>query len=209
MTRLSDEFRTGLELAALAYERALSPAARAYLYGRGLTDEVIARYRLGQVDGSVAEHVSYSGMISMPYVTKLGGVTSLKFRQLASDKEPKYLTPYPTRIFNPIALDRAEALGYVAICEGELDAIVLDALCGIPAVGVPGVETYKAHPEWKEMLRGFSRVLMFPDPDEAGKRLASQILSDLDTAHVVALPGDVNETYLQIGSDKIREIAGV
>jgi DNA primase len=148
-------------------------------------------------------------MISMPYITKLGGVVSLKFRQINPDREPKYLTPYPTRMYNTLALDRAEHRGYVALTEGEYDSIILDAFCDIPAVSIPGVETYKHHPEWKELFRGFNRVLMFADPDEAGQRLASQVLRDLDTAQLVALPGDVNETYLSHGADAIRELAGL
>jgi DNA primase len=210
VTRLSDELRASLESAATRYNWALreDSSALSYLHGRGILPAVGDAWRLGAVDGSIPEHASYKGWICIPYITRLGGVVSLKFRRLDGG-EPKYIGLYPTRLYNTMAFDRAERLGYVAVCEGELDAIVLDALAGIPAVAVPGVETWKAHPEWKEIFRGFSRVLVFPDPDEPGARLAAEILRDLDTAHTVALPGDVNETFLQHGADIIREAAGL
>src|SRR5580704_13147941 len=150
--RLSDEFRNGLDIAARAYAETLfipGSQAQSYLLGRGIAPEVADAYRLGEVDGSIPEHASYKGWISIPYLTKLGGVVSLKFRRI-SGEGVKYIGPYPTRIYNTLAFERAEQLGYIGICEGEIDAITTDSLCGIPTVGIPGVETWKAHPEWKE-----------------------------------------------------------
>ena len=109
----------------------------------------------------------------------------------------------------------------MAICEGEFDAIVLDSLVGIPAIAIPGTETWKAHPEWREMLAGFSRVLIFADQDEdrtgpdgkvrnPGRELGQLLTRELDTAQLVSLPAkDVNETYLQYGADRIREVVGL
>jgi DNA primase len=162
------------------------------------------------VDGGIPEHAASTGWISIPYLTRLGGVVQLKFRRLSGDG-PKYLgSGGQPRIYNTMALDLADQLGYVAICEGEFDALILDAYCGIPAVGIPGVDTWASRPEWREIFAGYSRVLVFADPDEPGQKLASRVLRDLDTAHLVALPGaDVNETYLAKGADYIREAAGV
>lgn len=214
MPPLSEEFRRSLDTAASRYHMELlvpgSPALN-YLLGRGIDRRTIGVYRLGVVDGTIPEHANYKGWISIPYLTRLGGVVSLKFRRLGGDG-PKYIGPYPTRLYNTMAFDRAEQLGYVAICEGEFDAIILDGLCAIPAVAIPGVETWKAHPEWRELFAGFTRVLIFADQDEPGKGLTKQLISSLDTAQLVALPGDVkdvNETYLKYGADTIREVAGV
>ena|SRR5579872_861243 len=220
--RLSDEFRESLATAARRYELAMASdsQAQSYTLGRGIPATTRGAYRLGVVDGSIPEHASYRGWISIPYITKLGGVVSLKFRRLDGG-EPKYISPYLTRIYNALAFDKAEELGYIAITEGEFDAIILDGLCGIPAVAIPGVETWKAHPEWPELFRGFSRVLVFKDQDEdreqadgkvrnPGRELAEQITRALDTAHVIDLPAkDVNEAYLAHGAAKIREVAGV
>lgn len=210
--RLSDEFRQSLGTAASRYHKALAVEpglpALSYLHGRGIADEQAGVYRLGLVDGSIPEHASYRGWVSIPYLTRLGGVVSLKFRRLSGDG-PKYISPYPTRLYNTMALDLAERLGYVAITEGEFKAITLDSQCAIPAVGIPGVEVWKAHPEWVELFRGFGRVLVFKDPDEPGEKLAQQILRDIDTAHIVALPAQVDEFYLQHGADEIRKVAGL
>jgi 5S rRNA maturation endonuclease (ribonuclease M5) len=174
-----------------------------------MDNPVIDAYRLGLVDGGIAEHAAFAGWISIPYLTRLGGVVQLKFRRLSGDG-PKYMgSGGQSRLYNTMALDKADRLGYVALCEGELDAIVLDGLCGIPAVGIPGVDTWGSRPEWREIFQGYSRVLVFADPDEPGQKLAGRITRELDTAQLVALPGDVNETFLSHGAEKIREAAGL
>ena len=196
------------------YQKAMGPDVRSYLNGRGISNEAIASYRLGQVDGSVDDHASYVGMISLPYITKLGGVVALKFRQPHDCNQlcehSKYLTPYPTRIYNPVAFDAADRLGLIGITEGEIDALTLDGLCGIPAVGIPGVETWTKHSEWKELFRGYTKVIVFRDDDEPGERLAAAILRDIDTAQVVRFPmKDANATYVALGANEVRRLAGV
>ena len=214
MSRLSDEFRRSLDSTAGTYQKALGRSGRSYLNDRGITDQVIASYRLGQVDGSNDDHSMYTGMICLPYITKLGGVVALKFRQQHDCNQEcshsKYLTPYPTRIYNPLAFGRADRQGLIGITEGEIDAITLDGLCGIPAVGIPGVETWTKHREWAELFRGYSKVIIFRDDDEPGERLAAAITSDIDTAHVVRFPfKDANATYVALGANEVRRIAGV
>ncbi len=219
--RLSDEFRNSLESMTASYQAALQAPVRGYLSGRGIGPDAVAYYRLGQVDASHGEHEQYAGMLCIPYLTKLGGVVSLKFRRPHECSEAcehaKYISPYDTRLYNPLAMDDADVRGILAIAEGEFDAMILDFYCGIPAVGIPGVETYKKHPEWRELFRGYSRVLIFPDDDEPnpkgerpGEELAKAISRDVDTAQVIKLPGqDVNKTFLEYGADEIRRIAGV
>lgn len=209
MSLLSSEFRTSLEQATAKYQAALGSHALNYLAGRGINPAVADDYRLGEVDGSVPEHAAYQGWISIPYDTRLGGVVSLKFGR-TDGGEPKYVGPYPTRIYNALAFDKAEGLGYIGICEGEMDTMTADGLCHVPCVGIPGVETWKAHPEWRELFTGFSKVLIFADPDDPGKALANRIMRELDTAHLVSLPGgDVNATFLRYGAETIRKAAGL
>jgi DNA primase len=193
----------------------MSLSVRAYLHGRGLDNKAIARYRLGVVDGSVADHSDYTGMVSIPYLTRLGPVNGLKFRQPHDCTETcghqKYLTPYPTRLYNTLAFDRADKLGYIAVTEGEFDAEILDCYCDIPAVGIPGIETWKKHPEWRELFRGYDRVLMFRDNDDPGRELARAITKDLDNAHTITLSGgnDVTDAYRASGAEAIRKEANV
>jgi DNA primase len=221
LPRLSGEYLGSLEKMCASYQAALlapgslSGLARSYLSSRGIDLEEIESYRLGLVDDSHDEHARYEGMICIPYITGLAGVVSLKFRQAhdctQSCGHAKYISPYETRLYNTIAMDKADQLGWIAATEGELNALTLDGLCGIPAVGIPGAEMWKAHPEWRELFRGYSRVLFFPDDDEAGERLAGMIGRDIDTLKIVRLPdgADANRAHMEIGPAEIRRIAGV
>lgn len=213
MPRPSDEFRTSLERMAASYQETLSVETVSYFNSRGLGPDLLERYRIGTVNALVAEHASYNGMACIPYITPLGGVLALKFRVLhtctTECQHTKYITPYPTLIYNTPALDRAEEMDLVAITEGEIDAITLDACCGIPAVAIPGVDVWTQHKEFPLLFQGFSRVLMFRDPDDAGKKLADHVTADVPMARVVRMDYDVNDMYMTYGCDEIRRLAGV
>jgi len=212
---LSEESRESLGMLAERYHGALmrpeGSLALSCLSGRGISGTVIGSFRLGVVDGSEPDHAEYEGRISIPYVTKLGGVVGFKFRAIEDDGSPKYLSNHmPVRIYNPLAFERAEQLGYIGITEGEFDAMIATAECGIPSVGVPGVDTWKSHPEWRLLFDGFPRVLVFKDQDEPGEKLANRIIADIDTAVAVSLPlKDVNATFLEYGAELIRKAAGL
>jgi DNA primase len=216
--RLSYELRKSLEAYTRAHQATLAEpegqAALGYLYGRGIGDELIARYRLGAVGASSPEYPGYAGMVSIPYLTRLGGVCAIKFRRPHDGDGPKYLAPVgqATRIYNSLALDYADVLGYVAICEGEFDAICLTDCVGIPAVGIPGAETWKAHPEWRELFRGYDKVYMFPDDDEAGRGLEAAVKADVDQCQSVSLGKagkDVSDALRAAGAPFIRKAAGL
>lgn len=110
----------------------------------------------------------------------------------------------------------------VGICEGEFDTIVLESLCDIPAVGIPGVSHWKAHPEWAELLEG-RHVRVFADidrkegGDKPGERLAQEIADSLENARIVKLPEpdegetkmDVNLCYLRYGAEELKRRAGI
>lgn len=212
--RLSDEFRASLDKAAATFHDRISPETVDYLATRGIGFEAIKQYQLGTVDESVPGYADYAGMLCITYLTPRGGVCALKFRRphdcTDQCEHSKYITPHETRIFNTIALDRADQLGYAGIAEGEIDAITLTFHCSIPTVGVPGVETWARHTEWASLFRGYRRVLMFTDDDEKGKDLGKRIAREIDTAEIVRLPGkDPNATYLEYGMEQIRMVAGV
>ena len=215
--RYSPEFLASVEAMAASYHAALTPDTQAfgYLADRGIDQGAIDRYRLGVVTAEHDEHSKFEGMISIPYITKLAGPVSLKFRVAHACTEfcghSKYIGPYETRLYNTIAMEDADRLGYVGLLEGEVNALTLDHLCGIPAVGIPGAEAWKAHPEWKELFKGYGKVLCFPDNDEAGERLAAGIGRDIDTLKIVRFPqgSDANKAFTEIGASEIRRIAGV
>lgn len=219
---LSAEFKTSLATAVALYEGNLEAVAGAldFLEARGIPLSVAREYRLGVVPSVDPLHGDdYPGWLAIPYITR-AGVVSLKFRNLR-EGGPKYIGPYDSRLYNTLAMDEADRTGTLGVCEGEMDALVATALCGIPSVGIPGVDSYKAHREWKELFRGYQRVLVFKDndPDQQkpdgevfnpGSSLARAIVRDVDTAVIVRLPNkDVNETYLAGGRDAVRNAAGL
>ena len=99
----------------------------------------------------------------------------------------------------------------IAICEGEIDTIVLAGIVGIPSVGVAGVSQWK--PWFPKLFEGYSKVLIFADNDvkedgrNPGQELAKRIKEDLDKATVVMLPDnqDVNEVFLTHGVEWFRD----
>lgn len=145
----------------------------------------------------------------------------MKLRRV-NDGEPRYLnfSGYGTHLYNTNALRRPGRL--VALCEGEFDAMVLDRLVNIPAVGIPGVSQWRGHPEWWELFEG-RQVLMFADVDrkkegdDPGEKLAKEIAESLDSVRIVRLPEpegdepgmDVNLCYLKYGGDELRRRAGL
>lgn len=212
--RLSDELRASLGLAAQAFHERITPETTDYLATRGIDYTYTGKYLLGTVDGTVPGYAEYDGMVSIPYLTPRGGVCAIKFRRPheCTDlcEHAKYLSAHETRMYNTAALDRADQLGYAGIAEGEFDAGILSHYCGIPTVGIPGVETWSRHPEWACLFRGYRRVLMFTDNDEPGREFGKRVAREIDTAEIIRLPGkDPNKTYLEHGPEEIRMIAGV
>ena len=208
---LSAESRKSLESACQRYQDNMYGAngGASYLTSRGIQTPAVERYRLGVVDAESPEHPEYAGWLSIPYLTR-SGVVSFKFRRL-DNGEPKYmgLGGGTARLYNTLAMDSADRSGILGIAEGELDALIATEI-GISTVGIPGADTYKTHTEWRELFRGYQRVLVFADSDEPGLNLAKQIRRDVDAARIVRLPAkDVNATFLEFGADAIREAAGL
>lgn len=203
MQRRSEESRKSQEELTQRQQKALSPRVRAYLHGRGISDEAIERYRLGEgVD-------NHAGLVAIPYLTKLGGVVGQKYRQIVDGRDPKYISEGPVRLYNTLAFEEADLTGLIAIAEGEFDALVLSE-CGIPAVGIPGVDTWKARREWRELFRGYQHVLFFRDDDEPGSRIAEQVARDLEGVRIVTLPEkDVTDTYVRHGRGMVLAAAGL
>lgn len=217
--KLSNEQRNSLERATEKYHVAFkgSPAEE-FLEARGIPSSVADGFRLGYVEDPEVEHEQAQGRLAIPYRTPTG-VVALRFRWLpgARNERAKYWQPEGSglHLFNVQSLlDEAR----VAICEGELDAVVLSALCEIPSVGVAGTGGWLRH--FRHLFTDFARVPILMDawkwkgkellPDEDGRKAAKRIRADLDNGVVVELEGgDVNEVYLDKGADFIRKAVGV
>jgi DNA primase len=202
---LNAEQRALLTEAAQRYAHNINDQALAYLQARGITPEVASTFQLGSVAEPSAGHEMAVGMLSIPYRTP-AGVVGIKFRRL-DDGTPKYLWPTGQKIGLFNVMDLHQRSETIAICEGELDTVVLSGLVGIPAVGVAGVSQWKQH--FPKLFESYKRILIFADNDikedgrNPGQELAKRIKEDLNTATVVHLPGnqDVNDLFLANGVD--------
>jgi DNA primase len=201
---LNEKQRQLLTDAAEKYCTSLTPQAASYLAGRGITKEVANTFRLGSVVDPSAGHEHALNRLSIPYITP-AGVVGIKFRAVDGGV-PKYLWPTGQKIGLFNVLDLHKHSDTIAICEGEIDTIVLSGLVGIPAVGVAGVSQWK--PWFPKLFESYSRILIFADNDvkedgrNPGQELAKRIKEDLDKADIVHLPDnqDVNDIYLEYGN---------
>ena len=221
MQTLSSEQRAFFETAVSTYQADLAAdtSAQAYLTSRGLSPADAATWRLGVVRRPLVGHESYAGRLALPYLTP-AGVVNLRFRCIQphncktvvlwvdeKGKEHncvKYLSidGMESNLFN--VLDLKKESPYIGVTEGELDAMTL-SLCGIPAVGVPGVENWQSH--FGRCLADFDLVYSFADGDKAGKNFA-RFLAREAKARPVRLPkrSDVNSIYQQEGADGVRAL---
>jgi len=158
---------------------------------------------LGVVEDPLPSHEGFRGRLCIPYVTPTG-VVDIRFRSMGPE-EPKYmgLPGTHTRLYNVLSLQHAG--DFIAVCEGEIDALTLHLKCGIPAVGVPGANSWKKH--YTRILQDFERVYVFADGDQPGSDFAKGLARELNTVITLQMPEgeDVNSMYLKNGYDYFTE----
>lgn len=173
------------------YRHGITEEMQEYLSERGIDRELAARFMLGRCDDL------HDGWLSIPYLRPSGTIW-FNYRRLDGGS-PKYKASGSRHLFNTVDLDIADRTGEIAIAEGELDCIVASGLCDVPCVGVPGATQWTGNKPWHQLFTGYQVVWVLADPDEAGLKLAAEIMEVLPRARLAKLPGDVNETYLQHG----------
>jgi 5S rRNA maturation endonuclease (ribonuclease M5) len=212
---LSSEQRTLLNEATEAYSQQglADEELVTYLQGRGFNRRVAVGNRLGRVCDPMPGHDQYQGRMSIPYLTKAGTV-GLKFRDMTHLSKSKYmgLPGQHPRLYNVRALHSDS--DHVCIVEGELDALVMHDLVGVPTVGVPGTSVWLSH--MPRCFADFARVFVVTDNDtdneqNPGQKLAKKIAESIRGVTVVLPPAglDVNDWYLADGPDAIRKKMGL
>ena len=202
-----------LSEAAEHYSQAISEDALAYLEGRGISEAVAAKYRLGTITDPIEGHQMYEGWISIPYFTALDICVGFKFRRL-DDGKPKYGAPIGQKahLYNVPAV--MEDANRIVICEGEFDTIIMNE-AGIPAVGVPGVAAWK--PFYSKLFTGFDVVYIVGDNDERedkdtnpGMEFARRVASEVLNSQIVQLPPskDITDFYLAEGREALLNLVG-
>ena len=204
--RLSSAQKRALAKATSKYKDSIH-LAEGYLNRRGLTLDDARMAHLGVVEEPLPSHEQYRGRLVIPYLTPTG-VVDIRFRAMGPE-EPKYmgLPGTHTRLYNVIALQ--EAGDFIAVCEGEIDALTLHYKCGIPAVGVPGATAWKKH--YTRILQDFEKVYVFADGDQPGSDFAKNIAKELQSVVTLQMPEgeDVNSQFLQYGYEYFREKVAV
>lgn len=210
--QLSPGKRERLERATQTYYSQLkeSPEAIDYLKARGIDGATAQHFRLGYVSDPVENHDQMQGMLSIPFVTPLG-VVAIRFRRLRGEggkyhQEAGTLSP----LFNVRDLHRPEP--YLVLCEGELDAVVMSGIVGVPAVGLAGTGNWSSRGKfYRRLLLDYDRVYVVMDPDGPGQKIVPEILKKVPQAINIVLPDelDVNDTYLLHGKDLILKELGL
>lgn len=185
----------------------------------------LSRFQIGYVDNPLPGHEWYKGWLAIPYlrfapgredlVLKGWSVAGMKFRCLEhhegscrENNHEKYIA-HPgsgTHIFNTLDIQNTD--DELAICEGEIDAVTAH-LCGIPAIGVPGVQNWKDH--YFRLLKGYKKLWMFADGDSYGEGLAKKIAERMgDKLSVIKMPDgeDVNSMVGKYGKSALLKGMG-
>lgn len=215
--KLSSSVKKTLQEATEAYSLNLA-MLESTLTARGISGAAASSFRLGVVtEPVVPEHQRFLGMMSIPYLTPAGTV-AMKFRCIAHpgkcEGHEKYNAPagQTTRLYNVAALHSPGEV--VAVCEGEMDAVVMTTVVGIPAVGVPGASAWKEH--WSRCFADYDRVLIVADNDlkddgkNPGLRHAERVVEKTPGAELVLPPAglDLSEWVEKEGAETVREVCG-
>jgi twinkle protein len=184
-----------------AYKRPEKPkctmpkaSVRTWLLSRGLTDESIAAFRIGEQERAGKVYAVF------PYLRE-GELVNAKHRNVSDKKDMRQESGAEPCLFGWHLIDPSART--VAIAEGELDAMTLHQL-GIPALSVnAGAGNHQwIDNDWKRLER-FSDIYLCYDADEAGQKGAKEVANrlGLDRCKVVTFPNakDANE-YLQAGA---------
>lgn len=163
--------------------------ARRYVESRGITDGQIERWGIGYaVDGRLG------GRVVFPIVDERGVLRSYTARTF-TDSELRYLTPKQGEGANADAIFGAQCWNRrrasVVVTEGAIDALACERT-GAECVAALGGS--RRSPDQFLALSGFKRVLVATDSDEAGTRIAAELVAALgrwsDVRRVAIPPGD-------------------
>lgn len=159
-------------------------SGRPYWHGQGLTDGTIERFRLGYAPSCPTYQQSASYVI--PYY-HAGHLISIRHRLATPNGCGKYRPEFaglPNQLFNldVLTLESEEIPfgllnpGEVLLVEGEIKSCYLSDIQDLPAVGIPGVESWQE--DWIKYFAGVSRVYVTLDPD--AERKAADITQTLN-----------------------------
>ena len=194
-------------------------ALASFLRARGISREAAIASRLGSVSDPMPGHEKVVGFMSIPYRVP-SGVVAMKFRCIADHKCKdagcqRYDQPAGQKVhlFNAGVLATTKA-DVVAVCEGELDAILCTHELGIPAVGT-AAGTWLEH--YPRCFADFEEVIIIadhdvkPDGSSPGIKHAKKVQSTLSRSRIVTPPAgmDLGEWFLTAGREAVLRGIGL
>ena len=168
---------------AAAYHLALPSRIRAHLKARGISDEIIDKYKVG-----------FDGIwITIPITNQDGDLAYIKRARDPDDNrdQPKYLLPPGAKaeLFGWDSLKRKPR--QVIVCEGEFDRLTLESQGFAAVTSTTGAASFKL--AWVHALSNVPNVLTSFDRDHAGTVGAERVARLLGHARIVTLPEEVGE----------------
>lgn len=163
--------------------------ARRYWADRGLTKAAAERFKIGYTGDT---GTATANRLAIPYETP-AGPWQVKYRRVGDGDSPKYIYDdgAEQHLYNTQTLLTADR---VVIVEGELDAIAVETIAGLPAVAYPGAETWRGNKHWVWCLDSCQEIAVIADGDDAGRKAARVVAESLRRA----LP-DINTTVVDLG----------
>lgn len=163
------------------YHETMPTFRREYWHSRGLTDATIDRFMLGW-DGK---------RYTIPHLYRLVPFGCKRRKSNIDDGiDAKYVSVTGSRsgIFNADILNSTES---VVICEGEIDAMLLEQW-GFPAVTpTAGAGTWKE--SWVSLFSSVRNIWIMFDNDDAGRTGAMKIKGMLRRAKIVNYPAGIKD----------------
>ena len=127
--------------------------------------------------------------VRIPYRTEAGEEEAVRFRvglekSEDGDERFRWRTGSKAMLYGLWRLEKIRKAGWVVLVEGESDTQTL-WYHGFPALGIPGVETWKE--AWVEHLEGVERIYVVFEPDQGGQILKDKLSTSgmRDRLHVL------------------------
>jgi hypothetical protein len=205
--------RIGLEMSDLferrnGYRRKVAPTPsktpatvqpcnlESYAQAKGLPEEYLKK--LGLSDRK------YQGKpaVRIPYLAENGEETAVRFRiALAKSEEDdgrfRWRTGSKTILYGLWRLAKIRKAGWVVLVEGESDTQTL-WYHGIPALGIPGVDTWKE--VWTHHLEGIEKIYVIIEPDKSGVALKDKLSASRirERLHILNLGASKDASELHV-----------
>ena len=198
-----DELQNDYDYAEYLKSCARNAANTDYFKARGLSDEVIARFRLGYDDHYIAGTDQLGAQVLwraaiVPYSDK-----AYMARNTARDDKDRFRKQGRFELFNRKALDSD---GPVFVTEGEFDALSLETL-GCAAVALGGTGNVRA---FAEIVRGLDPSInhtyyLCLDSDHPGREAADELRQRLYDLRVPCIPVDIAFPYKDANEMLVKE----